>query len=105
MEPFYTHSRILTFYTRSRILFPMDMIARTAKQVGAAIRRYRRQRQLTQNALAARTNTRQATISKLEAGEPATQLQTLMDALAALDLELVVRHRSKASIEDIETQF
>lgn len=83
----------------------MHPVARTAKQVGAAIRRYRRQRQLTQNALSDRTQTRQATISKLEAGAPATQIQTLTDVLAALDLELVIRPRTKASVDEIETLF
>lgn len=83
----------------------MSTIARNAKQLGAAIRRFRRQRPLTQTELAERARARQATISKLESGEPATELQTLMDALAALDLELVVRPRSKASIADIEAQF
>lgn len=48
---------------------------------------------------------RQATISKLEAGEPATQLRILMDALAALDLELVIQKRGKASIAEIEENF
>jgi HTH-type transcriptional regulator/antitoxin HipB len=48
---------------------------------------------------------RQATVSKLESGEPATQLKTLMDALAALDLELVIRPRSQAGPEDIEDTF
>lgn len=48
---------------------------------------------------------RQATISKLEAGEPATQLRILMEALAALDLELVIRPRSAASNDDIEVLF
>ena len=83
----------------------MNTIARNSKQLGAAIRRYRRQRDLTQTDLANRTRSRQATISKLEAGQPATELQTFMDALTALDLELVVRPRSKASVTDIETQF
>jgi len=48
---------------------------------------------------------RQATVSKIEAGEPATQLKTLMDALTALDLELVIRPRSKASLDEIENLF
>ena len=48
---------------------------------------------------------RQATVSKIEAGEPATQLKTLMDALTALDLELVIRPRSKASPDEIENLF
>lgn len=48
---------------------------------------------------------RQATVSKLESGEPATQLKILMDALAALDLELVIRPRSKAEPKNIEDIF
>jgi HTH-type transcriptional regulator/antitoxin HipB len=48
---------------------------------------------------------RQATVSKLEAGGPATQLRTLIDALAALDLELVIRPRTKSSAKGIEDLF
>lgn len=48
---------------------------------------------------------RQATVSKLEAGEPATQLRMLMDAIAALDLELVLRPRTKVSAKAIEDLF
>ena len=48
---------------------------------------------------------RQATVSKLEAGEPATQLEILMDALTALDLELVIRPRTKAQPKNIEDIF
>jgi HTH-type transcriptional regulator / antitoxin HipB len=66
----------------------MDTITRTTKQIGDAIKRIRRQRNLAQEALGQKIHARQATISKLEAGEPATQLRTLMNTLAALDLEL-----------------
>jgi HTH-type transcriptional regulator/antitoxin HipB len=52
-----------------------------------------------------KTNLRQATISALEAGEPGTQLRTLFDVLTALDLELVIRPRTKASTEKIEDMF
>jgi HTH-type transcriptional regulator/antitoxin HipB len=83
----------------------MDMIARTTKQVGAVLRRCRRQQKLTQDELGCKVSVRQATISKLEAGEPATQLRTLMDTLAALDLELVIQPRSKAEITEIEEGF
>jgi len=48
---------------------------------------------------------RQATVSKLEAGEPATQLRTFMDALTALELELVIRPRTTVSTEEIEGLF
>jgi HTH-type transcriptional regulator/antitoxin HipB len=76
----------------------MDIIARTARQLGAAIRRNRRQQGLTQSALAARMNTRQATISTLESGEAA--LGTVIDAIAALNLEIVIRERSQASLNE-----
>ncbi len=84
---------------------PYQIIARTPKQIGAALRRLRRQRSLTQAELGARMHARQATISKLEAGEPGTQLRMLMDALAALDVELVIRPRSAAPADDIEELF
>ncbi len=83
----------------------MDTIARTPKQLGAGIRRYRRQKGLTQGALGALMHARQATVSKLESGEAATQLRILMDALTALDLELLIRPRTKASTEQIEELF
>jgi HTH-type transcriptional regulator/antitoxin HipB len=85
--------------------YQMDTIARTTRQLGSAIQRYRQQKDLTQGALGDRVKVRQATISKLEAGAPATQLRILMDAIAALDLELVIRPRSKASVADIADIF
>lgn len=82
----------------------MEQIARTPKQIGAAIRRRRRALNLRQGDLGAKTNLRQATISALENGEPGTQLRTLIDVMAALSLELVIRERSKVSA-DIEDLF
>jgi HTH-type transcriptional regulator/antitoxin HipB len=83
----------------------MDIIARTPKQLGAGIRRYRRQKDLTQSSLGDLMHARQATVSKLESGEPGTQLRILMDALAALGLELVIRPRTKVSPQEIEELF
>ncbi|MGY3487808.1 HTH-type transcriptional regulator/antitoxin HipB [Bradyrhizobium sp. USDA 4011] len=80
-------------------------IARTEKQLGAILRRARRQAGLTQSGLGKQIHLRQGTVSRLEAGEPAIQLRTLMEALAALNLELVVRTRSKATSTDIEDIF
>lgn len=77
-------------------------IARNEKQLGAILRRARKQAGLTQSELGKNIHLRQGTVSRLEAGAPAVQLHTLMEALAALDLELVVRSRSKASAADIE---
>jgi HTH-type transcriptional regulator/antitoxin HipB len=83
----------------------MNTIVRTTKQLGAGIRRYRRQKDLSQGGLGDLMHARQATVSKLESGQPATQLRILMDALAALDLELVIRPRTKVSMQDIEDLF
>jgi HTH-type transcriptional regulator/antitoxin HipB len=83
----------------------MDTIARTTKQLADVLRRYRRHQNLSQIGLAERMRVRQATISKLEAGGPATQLRMVMDALTALDLELVIRPRTKTSVQDIEDLF
>lgn len=83
----------------------MEQIARTSKQVAAAVRRIRRQQNLTQTELGKKIGLRQATISRLEAGEEATLLQTLLDTLTALNLELVIRPRTKASASDIERLF
>jgi HTH-type transcriptional regulator / antitoxin HipB len=83
----------------------MNTIARSAKQLAAALRRHRRQQKLTQTALGGLMHVRQATVSKLERGGPGTQLGVVMDALAALDLELVVRPRTKATLDEIEDLF
>jgi HTH-type transcriptional regulator / antitoxin HipB len=80
-------------------------IARTEKQLGAILRRARKQAGLTQAGLGKQIHLRQGTVSRLEAGAPAIQLRTLMEALAALNLELVIRTRSKASATDIEGIF
>lgn len=82
-----------------------EQIARTEKQLGAILRRARRQSGLTQSTLGEQIHLRQGTVSRLEAGEPAVQLRTLMEALSALNLELVVRPRSQGSAADIEDLF
>ena len=52
---------------------------------------------------AAKANLRQATISALESGGAGMQLRTLIDVMAALGLEIVIRERTKAAsnIEDV----
>ena len=83
----------------------MNQSARTPKQIGAIIRRARRCAKLTQTDLGKRIGLRQATISKLEAGEPATRLSTLLDALTALGLEIIIDKRGRVSGQDIEDLF
>ncbi len=81
----------------------MDQIARTAGQIGAALRRRRRQLGLTQAALGEKTGLRQATVSALEKGEQSAQLRTLLDVMSVLNLEISIRERSRAAakIEDV----
>jgi len=77
----------------------MDYIARTPNDIGHALRNARKARELSQQALAARSGIWQETISKIENGSPGTRLETICDLLAALDLELNVTERSKGEDE------
>ena len=82
----------------------MDQLARTSKQLGDALRRRRRALGMTQTDIATKANLRQATISAVEAGK-AQNLTTLFDVITALDMELVVRPRTKGSMDKIEDLF
>ena len=80
----------------------MADLVRSPRMAGALVRKARLAQGLTQKELAARMNVRQATISKLESGEPATRMAVLFDALAALGLELAVTARDgKSGFQDM----
>ena len=83
----------------------MKQISRTPKQIGAIIRRARRNARLTQTELGQRIGLRQATISRIEKGEDETKLSTFLDVLTALGLEIVIDKRTKASSKDLEDLF
>ena len=83
----------------------MNQSARTAKQIGAIIRRARRNADLTQAELGKKIGLRQATISKLEKGEPATQIGTLLDVLTAMGLEIIIDKRGKAAPRSLDDLF
>lgn len=83
----------------------MEQVVRTSEQLGNFLQRRRRQLALTQQQLAAKTGVRQPTISDLETSARETRTGTLLSTLAALDLELVVRTRTKSSAKDIEAIF
>lgn len=78
-------------------------VARSPKQLGEAMRRQRRRLQFTQASLGERAGLRQATVSALESGE--ARLDTLMQLLAALGLELVVRVRGGDPTQSVEDIF
>ena len=76
----------------------------TPEQIGAAIRRLRKLRGITQAELGSRLSLRQAKISEIENGAPGTALNTLYDVLAALELDLLIQPRNQnkgTNIEDI----
>jgi len=83
----------------------MDQITRTSKQLGMVLQRCRKAAGLSQETLAVRIHLRQATISALENSATNARLGTLFDTLAALDLELVVRPRTKGTTKEIEEIF
>lgn len=82
----------------------METIARTPLQLGNSIRERRRIQGLTQEQLAEKVGVRQRTISDIESAG-AARVDTLLRTLSALDLELLVRPRSKGSASDIEEIF
>lgn len=79
--------------------------ARTPIQIGAQIRLYRRKAGLSQAELASTVGLRQATISQIENGNPATRLDTLLSLLAVLGLETRIGERTQSSSADIEQIF
>jgi HTH-type transcriptional regulator/antitoxin HipB len=66
----------------------------TAKDLGETIRRARRERGLTQIALAERANVARGAIQKLESGRGTVNLPTVLKALRTLSLDLVVSTRA-----------
>ena len=82
----------------------MEKVARTPKQLGNLLRERRTELQLTQKELDSRVGLRQSTVSALETSA-AVRTATLLSVLAALDLEIIVRPRTKTSAQDIEALF
>lgn len=82
----------------------METIARTPLQLGNSIRERRRKLGLTQAQLAEKVGVRQRTISEIER-VGAARIETLLRTIGALDLELLIRPRTKASAGDIKAMF
>jgi HTH-type transcriptional regulator/antitoxin HipB len=69
------------------------------ENLGQALRAERKQKGQSQKAVGRSVGMEQHTISKIEKGNPGTELNTLFRLLAALDLELIIQPRQKPSIE------
>jgi len=83
----------------------MSHLTRNPKDIGHVIREVRKARKLTQKDLANMSGVWQETISKTENGVANTQLETLFDLLAALELEITIGERSKGDSADFENIF
>jgi HTH-type transcriptional regulator/antitoxin HipB len=82
----------------------METIARTPLQLGSCIRERRHQLGFTQQQLAEKIGVQQRTISLLETSA-AVRVATVLRVLAALDLEVVLRPRTKGSAKQFEAIF
>ena len=74
----------------------MGKIIRSNKELGAALRLGRKDRNLRQVDVAQKASVRQALVSELENGATTAKLDTVMRVLAALDLDLSIVPRRKA---------
>ncbi|NTW16110.1 MAG: helix-turn-helix domain-containing protein [Syntrophaceae bacterium] len=63
--------------------------------LGAALRNERKKKRLSQTEAGKSVGIDQPTVSKVEKGNPGTELGTLFRLLAALDLELLIQTRQK----------
>lgn len=75
----------------------MNQMIRTATQLGAFIQDARLRAGISQQQLAEMIGKHQKTISSIEQGNTGTKLETLLLVLAALDLNMEMSKRSKAS--------
>jgi HTH-type transcriptional regulator/antitoxin HipB len=80
----------------------MNQIVFSSKSLGSALKRQRKAKKLSQDAVGTPFKLDQTTISSIEQGAPGTRLETLFRILAALDLEMVVRSKKHTSVEDGE---
>jgi HTH-type transcriptional regulator / antitoxin HipB len=75
------------------IIVSMNRPVYTAKELGEAIRRSRREQGLTQIALAERANVARGAVQKIEAGRGTVNLSTVLKILRTLSLDLSVSSR------------
>lgn len=80
----------------------MRHLARKPSDIGHALRRIRKLKNLTQQDLAAKSGVWQETISKIENGSPGAKLETIFDICSALQLELHITERKKGSTDFLE---
>ena len=73
--------------------------------LGQALRAERKNKGMSQKVVGHSVGMEQHTISKIEKGNPGTELNTLFRLLAALDLELTIQTRQKPTFENTGDQW
>jgi HTH-type transcriptional regulator/antitoxin HipB len=68
--------------------------------LGQALRAERKHKGMSQKTVGHSVGMEQHTISKIEKGNPGTELNSLFRLLAALDLELTIQPRQKPVLEN-----
>ena len=76
-------------------MYMNDFTIKTPKQLGAVLRGYRTSQKLSQQDVGLRAALPQPIISNIESNSSRIALSRLLKVLAVLDLELVIRPKSK----------
>lgn len=84
---------------------PRSHIARSAADVGHLLNQARWTKRLSQSQLSKICGIGQDTISRLERGSPASQLDTVFRLIEALDLDIIITDRSKVDEDELERVF
>jgi len=79
--------------------------ARSADDLGHALRQIRLDEGLTQTQIAKKVGSHQRLISRIETGGFSKTINMLFRLLSALDLELEIKPRQKTSSKDIAEMF
>lgn len=77
------------------------MKIRTVNELGATIRRARKQRGWTQDDLAVHAGISRRTLVSLEGGNPRGEIGIVVRVIAALDRELAITERSSGGGDDL----
>ena len=72
-----------------------EIVTRSSEQLGHALNRFRKLEKFTQLKLSQIANIRQGTVSKVEKGLETTTIGVVFEICNALDLEVIIRPKSK----------
>ena len=76
-------------------MYMNDFTIKNPKQLGAVLRGYRTSKKMSQQGVGMKAALPQPIVSKIESNSGRIALSRLLKVLAALDLELVIRPKSK----------